>query len=129
MDEAKLEKTSLEEEQLQDLIGTISSYIEQYHGGSVEIVAPKVLPGGQLTNCLQQLQGIEVKDAFCLLMVAYGYGITGKTEDISYAPGVGQEKVSLKRHAVTVTARHLHNGLATQLFDGKATTQRGKSHY
>ena len=39
MDEAKLEETSLEEEQLQDLIGTISSYIEQYHGGSVEVVA------------------------------------------------------------------------------------------
>ena len=38
MDEAKLEETSSEEEQLQDLIGTISSYIEKNEGEIAEIV-------------------------------------------------------------------------------------------
>ena len=48
--------TSSEEEQLQALLDQISSYIEQYHGGSVEMVdydgkVLKVRLGGACLGC------------------------------------------------------------------------------
>ena len=62
----------------------------------IEFVAAQVLTGCHLADCLQQLQGIKVEDAFSLLMVADRYGIAGKAEDVLYAPGVGQQKLGLQ---------------------------------
>jgi len=56
MTDQTINNTASEEEQLQALLDQISSYIEQYHGGSVELVAydGKVLTvrlGGACLGC------------------------------------------------------------------------------
>jgi Fe-S cluster biogenesis protein NfuA len=56
MTDQTIKNTASEEEQLQALLDQISSYIEQYHGGSVEMVdydgkVLKVRLGGACLGC------------------------------------------------------------------------------
>jgi len=62
-------------------------------------------------------------------MVTYWNGITGKTKDIPYPSGVGEEKLGLESQAVTVTAGHLQNRLAISLLNRQAAAKGRKSHY
>jgi hypothetical protein len=62
-------------------------------------------------------------------MVANYNSISSQAEYISYAPGICEEKLSLKSKAITVAASHLQYRLATLLPNGQAATNGGETHY
>jgi len=75
------------------------------------------------------LDRIEVKDAFGFFVVANRDSISSQAQDISYAPGVGNQKLGLEGKPIAVTTSHLQYWVATSLFDSKAATKGRKAHH
>jgi hypothetical protein len=55
--------------------------------------------------------------------------VTSQAEDISYALGICQEKVSLEGNSIAIATRHLQYRFATSFFDDLAPTKRRKVHH
>jgi hypothetical protein len=80
-------------------------------------------------NEMNQLNGIEIEDWHCLLMVANINGIAGKTKDIIYSSGISEKKVGLDCEAITIAASYLKNWLSAMFLDEKASPERRIAHH